>query len=76
MRASQRFSGRKIAEILVEKHAGHGLQAGYLQMWEGLRERGYLTAELIQLSQFICGVVAESSPEHCVELTCCPDWVR
>lgn len=42
MRASQRFSGRKIAEILVEKHAGYGLQAGYLQMWEGLWERGLL----------------------------------
>ena len=76
MRASQRFSGRKIAEILVEKHTGHGLQAGYLQMWEGLRARGYLTAELIQLSQFIRGVVAESSPEHRVELTSRPDWVR
>jgi hypothetical protein len=28
MRASPRFSGRKIAEILVEKHAGHTLNTG------------------------------------------------
>ena len=76
MRASQRFPGGIFSEILVEKHAGYGLQAGYLQMWEGLRARGYLTAELIQLSQFIRGVAAKSSPEHRIELTFWSDTVR
>jgi len=36
MGASQRFSGRKIAEILVEKHAGHALHVSYLQIGAGM----------------------------------------
>lgn len=67
MRASQRFSGGKIAEILVEKHAGYGLNVSYLQIGAGI---------IHCWTGFSCTVVAESSPEHCVELTFWSDTVR